>query len=614
MEIFGTSEFGTAQRRRILYGIISLIAAAYIGRLVQLQIIEGEEYRSKSELQAIKQIIKEPVRGAMFDRTGERIIRNTPSLSVTITPSEFDMRTVPFLAAILDIDENEIRTKVEKYRRISGTTPIKIFRDADAKIIAAIEENRNELAGVAVVSESKRVYDFGGNSPHLFGYTKEIAEAQLAQLGDYYRPGDAIGHSGIEASYENFLRGRKGIEFAAVNVLGQRVASFNNGRSDVNANDGFDLKLGIDIRLQDYIDSLMQRRGAAVVIDPKSGEIISLVSKPDYNLRMFSGRTPKLMYDSIANDPETPMFNRATQTSYPPGSTWKMFMALAGLQEGIIDENSTFTCNGIFTYGNKTFKCHGGTHGAISVRRAIQVSCNSYFYQLGLKLGMKRFERYGKMFGFGSRMSSDVIDEGVGILPSEQYMNRRFGKNGWSIGVMVNWSIGQGEVGVTPLQMATYAAALANKGLWKQPHIVRSLVDNLTGREQPVSYASEQIPIKPEYFDIIHDGMQAVVDGGGTATGAQIAGINVCGKTGTAQNTQNKDHAWFICFAPRENPKIALCVMIENAGFGGSVAAPLAQKIMQKYFDLLRLDAEKAKTAAPHDSLLSKPKEVAQVK
>jgi penicillin-binding protein 2 len=231
-----------------------------------------------------------------------------------------------------------------------------------------------------------------------------------------------------------------------------------------------------------------------------------------------------------------------------------------------------------------------------------------------LKLGIRQFEQYGKMFGFGSRMSSDVIDEGTGILPTEQYMNRRFGKNGWSNGVMVNWGIGQGEVGVTPLQMATYTAALANKGLWNQPHIVRSLVDHATGQEQPASYASEQIPIKPEYFDIIHDGMQASVTGGGTGTSAQVDGIIVCGKTGTAQNTQNKDHAWFICFAPREKPQIALCVMIENAGFGGSIAAPIAQKIMQKYFDLLRLDKEKAKTAPARDSLSGKPKEIAQVR
>lgn len=614
MEIFGASEFGTAQRRRILFGIIILIAAVFTGRLIQLQIIEGDEYRSKSELQAIKQVIKEPVRGAMFDRTGTRIVHNTPSLSVTITPAEFDMRTLPFLATILEIDEDEIRAKVEKYKRIAGTTPIKIYRDAAPRIIAALEENTNELPGVEVVSESKRVYDFGGNSPHLFGYTKEIAESQLAQMGDYYRPGDAIGHSGIEASYENFLRGRKGTEFIAVNVLGQRVASFNNGKSDVRANDGFDLKLGIDIRMQDFIDSMIQRRGAAVLIEPKTGEIISLVSKPDYDLRKFSGRTPKTLYDSIANDPETPMFNRAVQTSYPPGSTWKMFMALAGLQEGIIDENTTFHCAGVFHYGNKSFKCHGGTHGAINVRRAIQVSCNSYFYQLGLKLGVKRFEQYGKMFGFGSRMSNDVIDEGTGILPTEQYMNRRFGKSGWSQGVMVNWSIGQGEVGVTPLQMATYAATLANKGLWNQPHIVRSLVDNVTGEEQPASYASKQIPIKPEYFDIIHDGMAAVVQGGGTATNARIDGITVCGKTGTAQNTQEKDHAWFIAFAPRENPQVAICVMIENAGFGGSVAAPIAQKIMEKYFELQRIDKEKGKNTPKQDSTAQKPKDIAQMR
>lgn len=331
MEILNSSiEFGTSKRRRILYGVILLVCAIYVGRLVQLQIIEGEEYRSKSEMQAIKQIVREPVRGAIYDRNGTLIVHNTPSQAVTITPAEFDVRTLPFLATVLAMDEDELRTKIDRYRKTSPTIPVKIFRDADAKIIAAIEENRNELPGVAILSESKRVYDFKGDSPHLFGYTKEIAEQQLLQLGDYYRPGDAIGYTGIEAGYENFMRGRKGIEFAAVNVLGQRVSSFNNGKSDVSPEDGFSLKLGIDSRLQDFIDSLINRRGAAVVIEPKSGEILALVSKPDYDLRKFSGRTPKAIYDSIANDPETPMFNRATQTSYPPGSTWKMLMALAG--------------------------------------------------------------------------------------------------------------------------------------------------------------------------------------------------------------------------------------------------------------------------------------------
>jgi penicillin-binding protein 2 len=601
MEIISSNDFGTAKRRRILYGFIGFISVVYVGRLAQLQILEGEEYRSKSEMQAIRQVIKEPVRGSIYDRNGRLIVHNIPSHAVTITPAEFDMRTASFLATVLGVDEEELRTKILRYRRTSPTIPVKIFRDADAKIIAAIEENIQDLPGVAVLSESKRVYNFAGNSPHLFGYAKEIAEHQLTQYGDYYRPGDVVGYSGIEAGYETFMRGRKGVEFAAVNVLGQRVSSFNNGKNDIPPEDGFNIKLGIDIRLQDYVDSLINRRGAVVAIEPQTGEILALVSKPDYDLRKFSGRTPKSVYDSIANHPETPMFNRATQTNYPPGSTWKMLMALAGMQEGIINENSTLTCNGVFTFGNKSFRCHGGAHGAINVRRAIQVSCNSFFYQLGLKLGVKRFEQYGAMFGFGSRVSADVIDEGTGILPSERYMNRRFGKNGWAEGVLVNWSIGQGEVGVTPLQMASYAATLANKGIRNQPHIVRSLIeDKRAEKERPLAFESRRLPIDAEHFEVIHDGMQAVVAPGGTAKEAALDGVAVCGKTGTAQNSRNKDHAWFVCFAPRKDPKIALCVMIENAGAtGGAIAAPLAQKIMRRYFDLLEQDKRAGERQPP---------------
>jgi penicillin-binding protein 2 len=602
---FHSETFGSRPRRRIFYATMLAIAALYVLRLVQLQIVEGSQYLAKTEMQAIKPIITDPVRGAVYDRNGTMIIHNIPAFSVSITPSEFDTSTIDFLARLLNIDRAELKDKIQRYRKISPTTAVKVFRDVSDSVIAAIEENRDLLPGVSIAPESKRLYDYVGNSPHIFGYTKEINDRQLETMGDYYRPGDMIGWSGLEASFENFLRGTKGVEYNAVDVKGRFVADFNDGKNDIQPEDGFDLVLGIDVRLQQYVDSLMNdKRGAAVAIDPQTGEILALISKPDYDPRIFSGRTSPEVFAALQNDTLKPQFNRATQTNYPPGSTWKMLMGLAGLQEGIIDESSTFTCHGTFTFGNRTFKCHGGTHGAINLRRALQVSCNSYFYQLALKLGVKKFTHYGQMFGFGTKSNLD-IEENAGLIPSEEYMNRRKGKNGWGEGSLVNWGIGQGEIGVNPLQMASYTATLANKGIWRQPHVVRAVVNKKLHTMQPVEYATRRVPIDSQYYEIIHQGMFDVVNTPGGTAFKDLGrdGNNICGKTGTAQNPHGKDHSWFVCFAPRDKPVIAVCVMVENAGFGATVAAPIAQKIVQRYRALQNLPPQHL----PSDSLRTVP-------
>lgn len=584
---FNHSDFGSPTRRRILSLVAIAIGLFFIGRLIQLQVLEGSEYRSKSETQAIKQLVIEPVRGAMMDRNGLLIVRNSPSFSVTITPGEFRPEELPYLASLLQIKEEDLGKQIERYRKMNAFIPVKIYRDADISIIAAIEENRMLLPGVDIVSESKRAYEFLGNAAHLLGYTKEINEKQLEALGDYYRPGDVIGANGLEATYENFLRGTKGTEFAGVNAMGQKVARFNNGQNNINAEDGSDLHLGVDIRLQDSIESWMGNyRGGVVVMDPRNGEIISMVSKPDYDLRKFSGRTPAKLYAELLDDEAKPLFNRATSTIYPPGSTWKMVIATAALNEGIIDSNWSINCNGHFTFGNRTWDCHAGhAHGTVNVHKAIHVSCNVFFYQLCLKIGLENFTKYGLMYGFGQKTGADINEEGKGILASEEYFNRVYGPKGWNQGRLVNIAIGQGEVGVTPLQMAAYVSSIANKGTWYQPHTVREIYNRKTGETRPVEYGSRKLPVNPKVFDLLHAAMYDVVNTpGGTASAARIGTIKVCGKTGTAQNPHGEDHAWFVCFAPMENPQIAMCVMIENAGAGGAFSAPIAKKIIEQYF------------------------------
>ncbi len=588
-------EFGSPTRRNVFLAILLCIGLAYTGRLVQLQIIEGSDYRLISETQAIKQLVVEPVRGSMYDRNGKLIVNNSPSFSVQITPKDFREESLPALEHLLGLTEKEIRSRMAKAP--SRFVSTKILRDADFSIIAAIEENRAMFPGVNIVAESKRIYNFQGNSAHLLGYTKEINERQLQTRGDYYRQGDIIGATGLEASYENFLRGQKGVEFAAVNSIGQRVAQFNDGKNDITAEDGFDLQLGVDIGLQDYIEELMKpyKGGAVVAIDPSNGELLAFVSKPDYDLRMFSGKTPSNLYAALLHDSTKPMFNRAALTRYPPGSTWKMLMAIAALQEGIITDKTIINCPGSFTFGGRTWACHG-THGATDVRKAIHASCNVFFYHMGLKLGIEKFEYYGRMFGFGMLTGLDLVEnqESKGLLPSLTYFNKVY-PHGWPKGALVNLGIGQGEIGVTPLQMAVYTATIANRGTHIQPHAVRAIYNKKLGKLQPIEYESTKLPLNPGIWDVIIQGMYDVVNTpGGTARNARVDSLTVCGKTGTAQNPHGQDHSWFVCFAPRENPKIAICVMLENAGFGGTHAAPLAQKVMTKYFFPDRLkDADK---------------------
>ncbi|HYF02403.1 MAG TPA: penicillin-binding protein 2 [Patescibacteria group bacterium] len=580
------SEFGSRTRERVLHTAVVLIAALFIARLAYLQILQSDIYRSKAEEQAIKEKVIEPFRGDMFDRHGQIMVKNSPSFSVLLTPNDFREESIPLLASIIKMDPKEIRKNIEQAKKsVSRFQPIKIFRDADFTTIAAIEENHDYLPGVEISVESKRIYDFKGNGAHLFGYAREISESQLKQMGDYYKPGDVVGISGLEAAYETLLRGKKGSEFYAVNVLGQRVASFNDGKNDIQAASGFDLYLGIDKRLQEIAENLMEgKRGAVVAIDPNNGEVLALTGKPDFDLRLFAGRTPPQLYSSLARDEGKPLFNRATMTQYPPGSTWKMLTGIAAMHEGLITEKTTIYCPGAFSYGGRSWGCHG-SHGSIALQRAIQASCNTFFCSLGPRLGMENITKWGRLFGFGQRTGIDLTEEGRGNMPSAEWMDKVYGKNGWGPGRLVNLAFGQGELGVTPLQMAAYTAALANRGTYYQPHVVRAYFNKITGKIEPIEYGSRRIEIKPHIWDVTHAGMYDVVNKpGGTAGRAKVPGINVSGKTGTAENPHGEDHAWFVCFAPSEKPTIAMCVMVENSGFGGTIAAPIAQKILEAYF------------------------------
>jgi penicillin-binding protein 2 len=578
-----SSEPASYARKRAAKIIIFLIFIIFAVRLIQLQIFEYGLYSEKTQTQAIKKVRVTPVRGNMYDRNGFKMVHNIPSFSVTITPNEFRKEAMPFLSHILQMDSVEINKILKKYSNYSQFIPIKILRDADFNIVAKIEEYSDHLPGVEIFIDSKRIYDFECNMAHILGYTREITQEQLDKH-KYYHPGDMIGQNGLEQSYESMLRGREGIQFVAVDKLGKKVAAFDGGNKDILASNGFSINLSIDLQLQELTEKLLEgKRGAVVAIDPNNGEIIICASKPDYDPRLFSGKIPADLYKSLNESKSYPLLPRALQSQYPPGSTWKMLIGLAALQEGIINEHTTINCGGGYKLGDNVWKCHGC--GNINLKTALKLSCNTFFCSLAVKLGMERFEKYGKMFNFGEKTFIDLPFERSGRLPNKDWLLKRDKSIRSFSGRLANFGIGQGEILATPLQMAAYTAAIANEGTYFQPHLVKSVVNQLTEKVDELHYDTKKIPIDEQYFKMVKDGMWAVVNSGGTGSGVAIPGINVCGKTGTAENPHGLDHSWFVCFAPRDNPKIAMCVFVENAGFGSAVAAPIAREILYKFFN-----------------------------
>lgn len=584
------AEFGAERRLRIFRYATLAVCLIFGLRLGWLQIIQGSRYKLKAESQAIKQIATEPFRGMIFDRNGRAIVQNAPGFSITVTPYEFTIESCRRLSAILGVQDSLVwreAQKASKYNKFAATK-LAYGRDVSFDIVSKVEELRDSLPGVDLIIDPKRLYAFDGNAAHLLGFTREVAEWELRELGDAYSPGDVTGKAGLEKSYEAAIRGQKGLQFVAVNKNGQKVESFNDGKSDTPGLEGDDLYLGIDTDLQELAEKLLQgARGSVVALDPTNGEILCYASKPDYDLRKFTGKTARSYYNELATDPSIPMFNRASNSMYHPGSTWKPLMTLMALQEGVITPKTKLMCAGGYTYGNRFALCHGGVHGMIDCSYALQVSCNSFYYQLGLKMGAERFTRYGAMFGFGARTKVDIPsgEDGRGVLPSRPYMDRVYGPKNWTPYAFMNWGIGQGEVNVTPLQLVAYTAAIANGGTWHQPHAVRAIYSKTLHRKNTVSYESRTIPINKEYFDIVKQAMRLVVSSG-TARGADIPGLDVCGKTGTAQTSGGKqDQSWFICFAPRDNPKIAMVVTGEGKGFGASFAVPIANKLLDLYFN-----------------------------
>ncbi|HUF09578.1 MAG TPA: penicillin-binding protein 2 [Rhodothermales bacterium] len=569
-------------RLRIFIAIVIVAIGLLTARLIHLQVINAEYYAGESEKNAVRLRVTQSARGLIYDRNGVLLVDNVPTYSLTVTPRYFDEERIPLLARLLEVPDSTVRARLDEASAWSPYQASRIFREVPFQIFSRVEEHLYQLPGVEFIVDDKRHYHGGVRASHVYGYVKEISERQLDTRKEKgYRQGDRLGQSGLERSYEPALRGESGRRFMMVNVHGQEVKSYREGSEDVPPQSGANLTLTIDANLQALVERLYEnKRGGAVAIDPRNGEILALISSPDYDPRLLSGSVSQEVWKGLQDDPFKPLFNRATMSGQPPGSTFKPFMALVGLQTGVITPQTTVTCHGVYYFG-RPFKCHGGAHGTLTVRDAIKRSCNVFFYTLMMRLDFDKWSKWGPEFGFGVVAPTDLPEVVSGLLPDSAYFDRAYPR-GWTRGYLVSLGIGQGDMVITPLQLARYAAALANAGTLHSPHVVRSAVDPQTGEAFDFGLEpSHRIPISPEHFETVREGMRRMVmENNSTVRWGDVV---VAGKTGTAQNPHGEDHSWFMGFAPFDDPKIAVAVLVENAGYGATVSAPIAGLMMEQY-------------------------------
>lgn len=581
-----TSRWG---KKRILLTVLGFLSLALLVQLFFLQIIFHPYYRRMADVNRLRLVPIPAPRGAIYDRHLRKIVANRPSYSVSILPYEVrDLAlTIRRLAPILGVSEDELDETIKR-ERTSRFEPVKVKKDVDFATVARLEEQNEDLPGVIYQVEQARDYPPNNWGSHLVGYISEISDQELLQLASRgYRQGGYIGKRGIEKEYDQLLRGVDGVLYLEVTAQGKVLGEVPD-RPPLRPIAGSDLVTSIDMDVQAAAESALANYpcAGAVALDPSTGEILAFVSKPVFN---SAGLSVGISYDEwnrIVSDPDHPLLNRVIQSQYPPGSTAKLLTAGAALEEGLVNPNSHMpvSCNGGFQFGNRYFHCwQQAGHGSLDLMNAIEQSCDVYFYQLGLKLGLQKWSEYAKKCGFGRRTGIDLPDESRGLVPSTAWYDSHLGKSQWSTGVMVNLSIGQGEILTTPLQLANFYAALSNGGVLWKPHFLKRVQDP----EGPQEYRPEimeRLPFSQETLEILRKALILVVQGPhGTAHRAQVQGITVAGKTGTAENPHGKPHSWFACFAPAEDPKIAIAVLVENAGHGSDVAAPVAQQMLQAY-------------------------------
>ena len=574
-------------RKYVLIAGVLFIAVVFVLRLFYIQVVQ-DKWKAEATNMAERKVTVYPSRGLIYDRKERLLVANTPVYDIMVVPREVEQFDTVALAGLIGVEPADLALRLREAGAYSRYKPSVVEKQIPAEQFAPISAHLHKYPGFYGQSRTLRTYP-PRTAPHLLGYLSEVNAAKVA-ADPYYKAGDVIGVGGIESYYETELRGRRGTRYVLVDVHNNVIGPFNEGRYDTAAVAGKDLFTGLDLDMQLLGERLMRnKKGSIVALDPRTGEVLCLVSSPAYDPELLVGRVRNTNYGILQRDSIKPLFDRALQAQYPPGSIFKIVQSLIALDEGVIDLHTGFACN------RSLVGCHNHPP-ASDVVRAIQYSCNPYYHQVFRRLverdmdknrfkdaaiGLAQWEADVRRFGLGKRPGIDLPSVKGGSIPGPTFYDRLYGKERWAFSTIYSLSIGQGEMLVVPLQMANLAAIFANKGWYYEPHVVRAIghPDSLRSRGE-----KHDTGVAPHWFDAIQEGMRRVVgEAGGTARQARIPGITVCGKTGTAENPHGQDHAVFIAFAPMEDPRIAIAVYVENSGFGGTWAAPIASLLMEQY-------------------------------
>ena len=569
-----------SSRQFLIARVVAWAMIVVLGiRYFQIQIIEHELYRLKSNTNRIRKVTKNAPRGLILDRKGEILVDNYPVYVLTAIPGEMSNKAEQFklIGGYIESDSSILKSNYKKYYR-GRFVPTRLAKDINFLQLANLEENKLNLEGVYYDQIPERFYPNGVRAPHLFGYVKEIDRSIRKNLKnkDLYELGDLVGWSGLEKYYESFLRGKRGTYFYEVDASGREVGSALELK-DTRPNPGGNIQTTIDLQLQMHCEKLMEgKKGVILVGEPNSGGILAAISSPDYSPDFFTGLITEVEWNSIKSNPDKPLINRYIQGTYIPGSIVKMITQVALLSSSQFDVNKKQYCPGFYQYGDRIFGCwYTEGHGDININEAMAVSCDVYFYKAVRQIEFEDLNEAFKMFGFGQRTKVDIPNEALGLVPDRSYMKNRYGKYGWSRGVLLNLAIGQGELLVTPMQVLNYVNLLATKGKAPNCHFV--FVDNLPPNVSP--------KLKDQIWDDVHKGMRdAIISTNGTGKKADInvEGFDLYGKTGTAENPHGDNHAWFVGWANYNNKKYSIVILLENAGSGGAIAAPMAKKVFNK--------------------------------
>lgn len=571
-----------------------IMAGILIAKIFYIQIID-DRYKIDASNNSMVYDIIYPTRGVIYDRNGKIIVGNKVAYDILVTPKEVTEFDTLLLASVLEVEPDFIRSKMAEYRknrRRIGYQSVIMMKQLSAEKYMKFSEIQYKFPGFRGQVRSIRDYPFnaGGN---LLGYVSEVDQAYISRHPGEYRPGDYAGKTGLEAAREADLKGEKGYHIYLRNSHNQIQTRYKDGEMDKEAIPGKDIVTTIDADLQQYGQLLMQNKvGSLVAIEPSTGEILTMVSSPGIDVEMLADIGKH--YKEIVSDPHKPMFNRAVQAPYPPGSVFKLVNGLIGLEEGVLKPEYTYPCNKGYYFGKHKLGCHAH-RSPLDLEDAIMMSCNGYFCYVmrnileNRKYGsqaeaLDKWHDYVSSFGFGHKLGSDFPAELGGTIPTSNYYNKIYGKGGWKFTTVISISIGQGEIGVTPLQIANMCATVANRGYYYIPHIVK---DSDSLRIDDKFRERQYTMVDTTNFKKVIKGMWKAVNSGfgsgGTASIAAVKGLDICGKTGTAQNPRGADNSVFICFAPMDNPKIAVAAYVENAGFGATWSAPIASLLVEKY-------------------------------